>query len=133
MKYLLTFFMYCLLISPLRTLGQCDSTHLITEIPVKFAGEQIGLLTYFNNEISPIIDECNKPDNEEITRINIFLLINNFGKVTDVTFPKQDITKQCQDEIREKILTMKGWTPAYHKGQAVCSHFNYIISCIRKY
>lgn len=108
--------------------GNCDTIYNIVET---MPGYDKGLARYLMNDLIPVIGECIKRDSHIIASLYIALTIDTKGKVIDVDFLKPNLTRLCKAELREKLLTMNGWTPGQVNGQPVCSKFHWPISCIK--
>jgi len=96
-----------------------------------FINEFKGLPDYLTNELVPVIAECINRDEELITSLYIILTIDCNGKVIDATFPKHNLTSLCKDDLKQKLLTMDGWTAGQQNGFPVCSKFSWPIGCLK--
>lgn len=129
---ILTIYMFLL---PLGANGQdshnrCDSIYELIDSVPEYTGGMSGLLKYLQNDLIPILSECNKRDGDLVSSMHLSLIINDQGKVVDVEFQRIEVAKQCKEELRTKLLTMHGWTAGKYKGTPVCSKFNWPISSI---
>jgi len=60
------------------------------------------------------------------------LVTGIFGQVIyEATFPRRDWNDRCKNELKTKLLTMKGWVSGQMKGKNVCTHFNWPIRISR--
>ena len=83
------------------------------------------------NELVPTFNECIHNSNEIISSLHIVLTIDKKGKLIDVEFRKSELASTCKEELKNKILTMKGWDPGKVNGQNVCSKFIWPIGCLK--
>jgi hypothetical protein len=97
----------------------------------KYDNDLKGLSDYLMKELVPIIGDCIKRDIDIIASLYIILTIDSNGKVIDATFPKDNLTSLCKDDLKRKLLTMDGWTAGKINGRPVCSKFNWPISCLK--
>ncbi len=109
----------------------CDSVYNNPEIMPQFKNEFKGLLDYLKIELVPIIAECIKRDTEIIASLYIILTIDTAGKVIDATFPRYNLTSLCKYDLKQKLLTMNGWTPGQNNRPPVCSKIRLPISCLK--
>lgn len=90
-----------------------------------------GLSDYLMKELVPIIGDCMKRDTDMIASLYIILTIDSNGKVIDATFPKDNLTSLCKDDLKKKLLTMSGWTAGQKDGRPACCKFSWPISCLK--
>jgi len=123
-----------LLLTVTKSYGQtndCDTVYNYSQVMPKYDKDIKGLSDYLIRELVPIIRDCIKRDTEIIASLYIILSIDSSGKVIDATFPKDNLTLRCKDDLRAKLLTMTGWTAGQQDGQDVCCKFNWPISCLK--
>ncbi len=111
--------------------GGCDTIYNTTETMPHYKNETKGLFDYITQELSPVLAECMKHDNNIVSSLQIILTIDRNGKVIDVDFPQNNLSSYCKNKSKEKLMTMQGWTPGYIKGQAICNKFNWPIKCLK--
>lgn len=111
---------------------KCDSVYNFPEITPKYKNNTEGLMDYLRSDLTPIISNYHSKDKSLslISRMYLTLTINKEGKVVDVVFIKIHTSEACKKELKEKILTMTGWTPGKHGNSVVCSKFYWSTSCI---
>jgi hypothetical protein len=109
----------------------CDSIYSYVETTPKYKNDTKDVSDLFIREIIPIISNCVERDEQIISRLYIVLIIDKNGKVIDVTFPRNNITKLCENDLKEKILKMDGWTAGKFNDKAVCCKVKIPISCIK--
>lgn len=116
----------------LPSLGQtsdCEVVYSTVDILPSYEGGMEALMKYFEKELMPIIS---KSENKtSTTKLIIMLTIDASGRVTDAILSKHNLTKNYEEELRMKILTMSGWTPGSLNGQNVCCKHGWVISCIK--
>jgi hypothetical protein len=109
--------------------SDCETVYNTVDILPSYEGGMQALMKYFEKELMPIIS---KTENKTLTtKLNIMLTIDANGIVTDATLSKHNLTKNCEDELRIKILTMSGWIPGRLNSQNVCCKHGWVISCIK--
>ena len=121
------------LLTVTKSYGQnngCDTVYSYVEVMPKYDNDIKGLSDYLMKELVPIIGDCIKRDTEIISSLYIILTIDSNGIVIDATFPKHNLTLLCKDDLKAKLLTMKGWTAGQKDGQPLCCKFNWPISCL---
>jgi hypothetical protein len=111
--------------------NSCEIIYEFTEVKPRFKNDNKELFKYLSEEITPLISNCVKRKNILISRLNIIVTINKKGKVIDANFLKPDLSSLCEKELKTKLLTMKGWAPARHKGNPVCCNLIIPINCIK--
>ena len=109
----------------------CDSIYTYVETTPKYKNDLKDGSDLFVKEIIPIISDCVERNKEIISRLNIELTIDKNGKVIDVIFSKSKMTKNCEDDLREKILKMEGWTAGTFNNEAICCKVKIPISCLK--
>lgn len=114
-----------------QTINKCDTIYDFVEQMPKYERDMQGLMDYLNKDLIPIVDECMKRDSSLIASLWIILSIDKNGQVIDVSFPRPELTDQCKNDLKKKLLTMTGWQPGQQNGKNVCTHFNWPISCIK--
>ena len=123
-----------ILLASSQTFGQitskCSTVYDMVEKMPTYDNGANGLINYLNRDLLPIVGDCMKRDGL-IASLHIVLTIDEEGKVIDATFPRQDLTDQCKNDLRNKLLTMTGWTAGQLDGRNVCTHFHWPISCLK--
>ncbi|MBL7787533.1 MAG: hypothetical protein JNM36_16630 [Chitinophagales bacterium] len=109
----------------------CDTIHNSPHKMPMYDNDMIGLLQYLSNELMPFIAECRQQDSIMISYLVIVLTIDDKGNVIDATFPKPDLPPTCTARLKQKLLTMQGWTAGEYNGMLVCSKYKWRVSCIR--
>ena len=109
----------------------CDTVYNNPDTMPQYKNDLKGLSDYMTNELVPIIANCIKRDTELTASLYIILTIDSKGYAIDATFPKQNLTTLCKEDLKKKLLTMNGWTAGQKDGQPVCSKFNWPISCLK--
>jgi hypothetical protein len=59
------------------------------------------------------------------------LLIDQSGRVSEVSITRPQLSTRCEREVQQKLLTMTGWSPALRQGKAVCCRVKVPISCLK--
>ena len=130
MKILAIFQLLWLLAVP--SLGQtsdCEVVYNTVDILPSYEGGMEALMGYFEKELMPIIS---KSENKTLTtKLMIMLTIDASGRVTDAVLTKHNLTKNYEEELRMKLLTMTGSTPGSLNGQKVCCKHAWVIGCIK--
>jgi hypothetical protein len=103
---------------------------IVTEAP-KYRTGNSDLMKFMGEEVTPIVGKYDREGGSMTTRLAMDLVIDNKGKVIDVTFPKNELTEFCRAEIKKKLFTMNGWTAGKMEGKSVCSHLVVFISCFK--
>ncbi len=109
----------------------CDSIYLT---PTDLASYKTGiqdLSTYYLTELVPIIEEEYLPNGSPSLQLTIVLVINLNGEVEGVDFVNTNLSYTVLEELKKKLLEMKGWEVAKHNGIPVCSEFTWDFSCIK--
>jgi len=135
MKSILNILTFIALLISSVTYGQitnkCDTIYDFVDKMPQYDKDINGLMDYLNKELVPIISNCMKRDGDLIASLHIVLTIDKNGKVIDATFPRPNLTDQCKSDLKKKLLTMTGWTAGQLKGENVCTHFYWPISCLK--
>ena len=134
MRHIFKILTIIFLLTVSKTYGQtngCDTVYSFVEVMPKYDKDIKGLFDYLMKELVPIIGNCIKRDTEIIASLYIILTIDSNGKVIDATFPKNNLSLLCKDELKTKLLTMTGWTAGLKDGKPVCCKFNWPISCLK--
>lgn len=113
-----------------QTSAACDSIYKNVDESATFPGGTAGLVRYMHKNFMPAVSECYQHDSEMVTRLSTTLVIDSKGQVTGVTIANSEIPAACQERLRKKLLTMKGWIAARRKGVSVCSYYQWAIPCI---
>jgi hypothetical protein len=109
--------------------GTCETVYKTVDNNPIYEGGVSALMDYFQKSLIPII---NKSVNKEMTtKLLIMLTIDSNGKVTDVILSRHMLSKDSEEQLRKKILTMSGWAAGRIKGQNVCCNYAWIIGCIK--
>lgn len=90
-----------------------------------------GLKDYLIKELTPILSDCYKRDSILTASMYLILTIDRQGEVVDIYFTRIQATEKCKEELRQKIMTMKGWSSGQKGGQPVCCHYLWSIGCIK--
>ncbi|MFK8044143.1 MAG: hypothetical protein AB8B72_01510 [Crocinitomicaceae bacterium] len=109
---------------------ECDSIYEFAEEMPVYQNGMNGLIKYLKSDLIPILVDCNGRDGILTSSLYLSLTIDRQGKVIDVEFQRIQATEQCKKELREKLLTMKGWTSGMQDGIAICCTFSWPISGI---
>lgn len=109
----------------------CDTVYDLVETLPQYPGEIDGLMNYLNDELVPVISNCIERDSILTSSLRIILSVNTEGSVFAVDLTRVNATDECKRELREKILTMRGWTAGQKDGKPVCSQFHWPISCLK--
>ena len=109
----------------------CDTIFDHVDKLPKFNNDNLDLSNYIINELAPIVSNCMKRDGNLIASLSIILTINSQGKVIDATFSRPKLTDQCKNELRNKLLTMTGWTAGQLNDRNVCFYYHLPISCFQ--
>lgn len=135
MKSVLSILIFFALFISSTTFGQkvkkCDTTYDFVDKMPHYNNGINGLMNYLNNELIPVICSCMKRDGDLIASLHILLTIDKDGKVIDASFPTPNLTDQCKNDLKVKLLTMKGWKAGQLKGKNVCTHFDWPINCLK--
>ncbi len=134
MKNRLRILFAILVLTSIQTFGQtksCETVYQTVDSNPSYDGGMNALMDYSGKYLTPIISKYHKKDEELTAKLTMTLTIDADGKVVDVLLSKHKLPKDCEDEMREELLTMTGWTPGSLKGQKVCCKFAWVISCIK--
>lgn len=88
-------------------------------------------LAYVSNELSPVLYRNMQREGEEIASLYLRLLINQKGQVSNVQITRPQLSTRCGREVREKLLTMTGWTPARMRGKPVSCWVALPLNCLK--
>ena len=88
-------------------------------------------MTYVPTELSPVLYRNMQREGEEITNLYLRLLIDQQGRVSNVTITHPRLSTRCGREVRAKLLIMAGWTPARMQGRPVCCWVALPVSCLK--
>ena len=110
--------------------SHCDCLYDNPEIPPDYKGGEDELMKYLNKEIFPLVGLCNKEENIMITSLYLELSIDQRGNLFDMNLIRPEVPASCKEYLKEKFLSMKGWTPGKINGKEVCSKLKLPISCI---
>jgi len=123
-----------LVVSSIHTFGQtksCETVYQTVDNNPAYDGGMNALMDYSSKYLTPIISKYHKKDEELTAKLTMTLTIDADGKVVDVVLSKHKLPKDCEDEIKNELLTMTGWTAGSVNGQKVCCKFAWVISCIK--
>ncbi len=113
-----------------QTDNDCDTVYDMVETMPQYENDVRGLMDYMMEDLTPLLFECYKRDSLLTASIYMTLTIDKKGHVIHVEFNRVKATEQCKNELRQKIMTMTGWTPGKQDGIPVCSKYVWPISCI---
>nr|WP_276901004.1 hypothetical protein [Pedobacter kyonggii] len=90
-----------------------------------------GFYRYLSSEVMPLMNkEDFRNSGYPPTKLKMLLYINEKGDITDVGFPDESLTKDCEAKMRAKLLTLKGWKAPVIDGKPIKSTFLCSINCI---
>src|SRR5688572_19281292 len=129
MKYLvfLSLSLFFFVTTNAQTRRACDSIYREVDSLASYPGGNDELFRFMNKEMRDAFNDCYHHDSTMITGMTINLNIGNKGKVLEATFTDVELAPGCRDRVRKKLLAMKSWIPARHKGVAVCSHYAWLV------
>jgi len=110
--------------------NSCDSIYDFVEIMPHYDKGADGLMEYLKTDLAPVLSTCFQRDSILTASIHVTLAINEQGKVIDVDFLRIQATEKCQEELRQKMMDMSGWTPGKQWGLPVCCNYSWPIRCI---
>lgn len=110
--------------------NDCDTIYDFAESLPQYQNDGKGLMDYLMTDLAPILSDSYTRDNIITASIYLILTIDKKGKVIDVEFKKIHATEKCKEKLKEKLLTMTGWTPGKQGNKAVCSKYKWAIRCI---
>ena len=121
-----------ILLVSFSTKGQstCDSIYTEAEELPKYGNVEDDIVKYGNKVLTPIVAHCVARDSILITKLYYKLIINSEGKVIEAHILKPEMTSWCRRELESELMKMEGWSPARHKGKAVCCEVKQLIGCI---
>lgn len=100
-------------------------------LPTYTKGGLKGFYNYLSSEVTPLMSkEGFKNRGYPPTKLKMRLYINEQGDITDVGFPDESLSKDCEAKMRAKLLTLKGWKAPVVDGKPVKSTFLCSINCI---
>jgi hypothetical protein len=105
----------------------CDSVYSEVDSMASYPGGNDQLLKFINKEMREAFNDCYHHDSTMITSMTINLIIGSKGQVLDASFTDVELTPGCRDRMRKKLLAMKTWVPARHKGINVCSYYSWLV------
>jgi hypothetical protein len=108
----------------------CDKIYDNPSTKAQFRENKSDLTSYFVAEILPLISKCADRDKTTAASLTVRFTIDKRGKVAGVTIIKGEMTNVCHDEVTNRLLKMTGWLPGRTNGKAVCSTYDYYISCL---
>lgn len=110
--------------------NKCDTIYDFAETLPQYENDNKGLMEYLMSNLVPILSNAYSRDGILTTSIYLTLTIDAAGKVIDVEFNRIQGSEKCKEELRENLLKMTGWSPGIHGDIAVCSKYQWPISCI---
>jgi hypothetical protein len=110
-----------------QTRRACDSIYREVDSLASYAGGNNELIKFMNKEMRDAFNDCYHHDSTMITGMTINLIIGSKGQVLDATFTDVELAPGCRNRLRKKLMAMKTWVPARHKGIAVCSHYSWLV------
>ncbi|MEZ4911206.1 MAG: hypothetical protein R2774_10135 [Saprospiraceae bacterium] len=110
--------------------NECDTIYDFAETLPKYENDIKGLMDYLMADLAPILSDCYKRDDILTASIYLTLTIDKEGKVIDVEFKRIQASEKCKEELKEKLLTMTGWTPGKQGDLAICCKYQWPISCV---
>lgn len=94
-------------------------------------GGMAGFYKYLSAEVITLMNkEVSKNSAYPPTKLKMLLHINEQGDITDVGFPDESLSKDCEAKMRAKLLTLKGWKAPVVGGKPIKSTFLCSINCI---
>lgn len=103
----------------------------VGSLPIYTKGGLKGFYNYLSSEVTPLMSkEGFKNSGYPPTKLKMRLYINEHGDITDVSFPDESLSKDCETKMRAKLLTLKGWKAPVVDGKPVKSTFLCSINCI---
>ncbi len=110
--------------------NDCDTIYDFATTLPHYQNDGKGLMDYLMTDLASILSDCYTRDNIITASIYLILTIDKKGKVIDVEFKRIHATDKCKEELKEKLLTMTGWTPGKQGNKVVCSKYLWPIRCI---
>ena len=110
--------------------NKCDTIYDYAETLLQYENGVKGVMNYMISDLTPILSNCYKRGRILTSSIYLILIIDKEGEVIDVEFKRIQASEKCKEELREKLLTMTGWTPGKQEGNPICSKYQWPINCI---
>jgi hypothetical protein len=107
----------------------CDTVYRAVHYPASYANDS--LQQYIFRSITEVITQCRSEGEEPDAKLYLELTIDSTGKVADVHFRKPALSQRCEAMLRNKLMGIKGWKPALHNDQEVCSIFIIPVNCMK--
>lgn len=130
----LHFLLMILVVANIQVFGQpeiCKKVYSTVEVDPTYKGGMADLMDFSQKYLTPVLSKCQKTNEDLSAKVILTLTIDTKGKVIDVVLSKHKFPKDCEAEIKEKLLTMNDWKPGVLNGQKVCSRFAWVVSCIK--
>lgn len=130
----LHFLLVIFIVADIQVFGQpeiCEKVYNTVEADPIYKGGMADLMDFFQKQLTPILSKYQKANEDLSAKVILTLTIDIEGKVIDVVLSKHKLPKDCEAEIKEKLLTMTDWKPGVLNGQKVCSRFAWVVSCIK--
>lgn len=126
------FLLVCMLVSGITAKAQvCDTVYRAVEHPATYIAGQDSLNKVVFANITSVINRCQAEGEEPPGKLYIELTIDYKGTVADVTFRKPAMSQRCEAMLYYKLIGLRGWKPARHKDQEVCSIFIIPVNCMK--
>lgn len=110
--------------------NKCDTIYDFVETLPQYENNVKGLMDYLMTDLAPVLSDCYTIDGILTASIYLTLTIDKKGKVIDVEFKRIEASEKCKGELRKKLLNMTGWSSGKVGDTAVCSKYQWPISCI---
>lgn len=114
-----------------QTVSKCDTIYDFVDTMPQYGKGEAALMKYIRNEFIPVVSDCMKRDGELIASLRIVLIIDQNGNVVDATFPKNNTTSACKEEMKKKLETMAGWSAGRLNGKKICCYVTIPIACLK--
>lgn len=102
---------------------QCTTPVDKSDKKVEFKDGDRTLFQFMDTVMFPVILNCIQRDRIKITSLHIRLTVDCKGDVIDATFQEENLSQNCRKEMKDKLLTLKGWNPAMQNGKAVSGYY----------
>jgi len=100
-------------------------------MPTYTKGGISGFYKYLSSEVMPLMSkETGRNSSFPPTKLKMRLYINERGDITDVGFPDESLTKDCENKMKAKLLTLNGWKAPVVGGRPIKSTFLCGVNCI---
>jgi hypothetical protein len=101
----------------------CDTIYNFVEVMPQYDKGDKELMSYLSNEVLSIFGKLTPEEAISLSTITFVLTIDCNGKVIDAIFKKSNSIEFYNKNLKEKFLTMAGWTAGKTKGQSVCCYY----------